>query len=361
MVMLKGLPEDTVAALLASVLGTAPTTRLVRGLWRETGGNPLFMGEAVKLLAAEGSVDSSAARGTLRLTVPPGLREVIARRLRKLPSGLVDVLTVGSALGPEFSTEMLRRAGGYAAADVALLLDQASRAGLLLAVSGSVGRVRFSHGLVREVLYQEIPSAARAGLHLRMLRSKSFTRAACGCGSLASLLRGGHTGRRRDGGSRRHRRAKTYARQAGELAARSLAYEEASRHFRMALHPAAEDGVARTGLLLQLGDADARAGTSTGPGDSPGSELARRNGDAGNPRGGAGYGGRFVARAGRDRRLMPLLQDALVLPGRDLLRVRLWPARVCGRDSPPHRERSAAQEEAVELAAGWDPSTLGYA
>jgi tetratricopeptide (TPR) repeat protein len=380
MVILKGLPEESVAPLLASLLGTAPAARVIRGLWRETGGNPLFMGEAIRLLAAEGSFEEVAAGGTLRLTVPPGLREVIARHLRKLPLALVEVLTVGSALGPEFSTEMLQRAGDYATADLAVLVDQASRAGVLLGVAGTVGRVRFSHGLVREVLYQEIPPAARAALHLRIADSIEHLHAGSLDAYAAQLahhyfeaVTNGPADGTAGSGSTSIERARSYARQAGELAARSLAYEEASRHFRMALHlqdVGPEDAVARSGLLLQLGDADARAGDLDGARNTflQAAELARRNGDARQLAVAAlGYGGRFVwARAGRDRHLVPLLQDALVLLGGrdDRLRVRLLARLACAwRDSPQHREHSAAlSEEAVDLARRLgDPSTLGYA
>ncbi|HSK94058.1 MAG TPA: AAA family ATPase [Candidatus Angelobacter sp.] len=380
MVRLGGLPEDSVAALLASVLGTAPATRVARDLWRETGGNPLFMGEAVRLLAAEGRFEGVAASGTLRLTVPPGLREVIARRLRKLPSAVVEVLTVGAALGPEFSMEMLRRAGEYPAADLAVLLEQASRAGVLVGEAGTVGRLRFSHGLVREVLYQEISPVARAGLHHRIAAAIEELHAGSLDAHVAQLAHHyfeavtlGPADEAAEPGVTSLERARTYARQAGELAARSLAYEEASRHFRMALHLedlAPEDGAARIGLLLQLGDADARAGDLDGSRRTflHAGALARRNGDARQLATAAlGYGGRFVwVRAGRDRQLVPLLQDALVLLGGrdDPLRVRLLARLACAwRDSPQHREHSAAlSEEAVDLARRLgDPSTLGYA
>jgi tetratricopeptide (TPR) repeat protein len=380
MVVLKGLPEESVAALLASVLGTAPTTHVVRGLWRETGGNPLFMGEAMRLLAAEGSYEAVAATGTLRLKVPPGLRDVIARRVRKLPAALVEVLTVGSALGPEFSTEMLRRVGEYAPADVATLVDQAAKAGVLLPVAGTVGRLRFSHGLIREVLYQDIAPAERAGLHLRIASAIEELHAGSLEAHAAQLahhyfeaVTTGHADETAASYLTMIERARTYARQAGEIAARSLAYEEASRHFRMALHLlelGAEDDAARTELLLQLGDADARAGDLDGARKTflDAAALARRTGDARQLATAAlGYGGRFVwVRAGGDRQLVPLLQDALVLLGGrdDRLRVRLLARLACAwRDSPQHREHSAAlSEEAVDVARRVaDPSTLGYA
>ncbi|CAN5801469.1 BTAD domain-containing putative transcriptional regulator [soil metagenome] len=382
MVTLKGLPEESVSPLLASALGRTPAARVARSMWRETGGNPLFLAEAGRLLAVEGSLERVMASGTLRLSLPPGVREVIARRLSQLPAALVGALTVGSALGPEFSAEMLRRAGEYAAADLADLLDQASRAGVLIPVAGSVGRVRFSHGLVREVLYQEIPAARRARLHRQIATAMEDLYAGSPQAHAAQLAHHYFEAVSTEpavdaaptSGPTSVDKAKLYARQAGELAARSLAYEEASRHFRMALelHELGdlEDDAARTGLLLLLGDADARAGDLDGARRTflDAGALARRNGDASHLAAAAlGYGGRFLwVRAGRDRHLVPLLQDALVLLGGrdDFLRVRLLARLACAwRDSPAHREHSAAlSEEAVDLARRLnDPSTLGYA
>jgi tetratricopeptide (TPR) repeat protein len=78
-----------------------------------------------------------------------------------------------------------------------------------------------------------------------------------------------------------------------------------------------------------------------------------------------GYGGRFVwFRAGNDRRLIPLLEDALEeLPGENSLRVRLL-ARLAGalRDHPVPERRASLTKEAVELARRiGDQAALAYA
>jgi tetratricopeptide (TPR) repeat protein len=381
-VALKGLPEKTIEPLLAHALGAAPAANVVRGMWRQTGGNPLFLAEALRLLEAEGSLDDATASGQLRLSVPPGVRDVISRRLSQLPAALLEALTVGSALGPEFSAATLRRAGDDSGADLDDLLDQASKAGLLMAVSGSVGRLRFSHDLVREVLYQAIPPARRSRLHLRIATAIEDLHAASLEPYLAQLAHhsfeavsaGSSQGEPSATGPSTIEKARAYARQAAELAVRTLAFEEASRYFRMALQlqelGGDADDVVRTELLLLLGDANARAGDLDGARRTflHAGELARRMGSAGQLAAAAlGYGGRFLwARAGRDTQLVPLLQDALVLLGGrdDYLRVRLLARLACAwRDSPPHREHSAAlSEEAVQLARRLDdPSSLGYA
>jgi tetratricopeptide (TPR) repeat protein len=379
---LAGLPEESVGPLLASKLGAVPVAPVVQGMWRQTGGNPLFLAEAARLLAAEGGIADGATSGSLRLSVPLGVREVIARRLGQLPPTLVEALTVASALGPEFPVEMLGRAGEYAPADLADLVDQGSDAGILMPVAGSIGRLRFSHGLVREVLYQEIPPARRARLHWRIATEMEDLYAASIDAHSAQLAHhyfeaisaGPSVDDAPVTGPTSLEKAELYARQAGEQSARSLAYEEASRHFRMALQlqelRELKDDAARTDLLVLLGDADARAGDLDRARATflRAGALARRSGSAGHLATAAlGYGGRFLwVRAGSDVHLVPLLQDALVLlGGRDEhLRVRLLARLACAwRDSPQHREHSAAlSDEAVELARRLDdPSTLGYA
>ena len=46
-------------------------------------------------------------------------------------------------------------------------LDEAVREGLLAEVPGAINRFRFSHDLVREVLYEELSSAQRVRFHRR--------------------------------------------------------------------------------------------------------------------------------------------------------------------------------------------------
>jgi hypothetical protein len=123
-------------------------------------------------------------------------------------------------------------------------------------------------------------------------------------------------------------RALDYARRAADLAASSLAFEEAARLYNLALTLPMNDAI-RCELLLTLGDVLARAG------DTPASKrrfdeaallaeklgLAEQLGHAA-----LGYGGRIVWEVSRDdNHLIPLLERALdELPAEDtLLRVRL--------------------------------------
>ena len=162
-----------------------------------------------------------------------------------------------------------------------------------------------------------------------------------------------------------------YATLAGTEAVRTLAYEEAVRLFKMALHLLQEspDERRRCGALVLLGDAQARAGDQLGSKDTflAAAAIAGRIDDAELlGRSALGYGGRFAwARAGTDSRLIPLLRQALdLLPNTDdPLRARLL-ARLAGalRDQPSTEPRSSLGAEAVAMARRLGQNeTLTYA
>ena len=108
-----------------------------------------------------------------------------------------------------------------------------------------------------------------------------------------------------------------YATFAGSEAVGTLAYEEAVRLFKMALHLLQEspDERRRCVVLVLLGDAQARAGDQPRSKDTflAAAAIAGRIDDAELlARSALGYGGRFPwARAGTDSQLIPLLRQAL--------------------------------------------------
>jgi hypothetical protein len=364
-----GLSQSEVGDLIEVTAGRELRSQLVSVLWHETGGNPLFLGEAVRMLSAEGRLDEAVDPSLLRVSVPPGVRDVITRRVRQLGPPAVRTLTLGAVLGPEFSLESLRSVGEYGAEELLDLLDGPLQAGLLIHVPGSLGRLRFSHDLVRETLYRDLAPATRVRLHSRVALALEALYGADADTHLAELAH--HFFEAARGGDAS--RAVSYARDAGDEAVRSLAYEEAVRFYTMGLQalelaPSA-DADFQGELLLALGDAQARAGDLdqaratflrvTG--------IARRTGAASQLAHAAlGYGGRFLwARAGNDPHTISLLQDALVMLGGtdEHLRVRLLARLSCALRSSPDREhRDALSQQAVEIARRLgDPATLGYA
>ncbi len=267
-VHLEGLDPAAVAQFIQATSERPATDDVVSSVWRATGGNPLFVGEVLKLLRAEGRLSEVVDPHSLRVALPAGVRAVIARRIGHLDAATGRVLELGAALGPEFALDVLRRVAGLEIDPSLDLVDQASQAGLLQQVVGVPGRYRFSHDLVRETLYEELPPGRRARLHLQIGQVLEELRGGPSGGHLAELAfhyvlaarhgAGASTGAGDDAWAATAGKAVEYAGLAGDQATRTLAYEEAARMYAMALSvldldPKPKDDV-RADLLLALGE-----------------------------------------------------------------------------------------------------------
>ena len=381
LITLGGLPADAVGKFIGATANIDPHDRLVAAVWRETSGNPLFVGEAVRLLSAEGRLLDVGDLTSLRVAVPTGVRAVIARRIGHLGKETARALVLGAAIGPEFSIDVLRRIGDLDGDDALDAVDEAVQAGLLMPVAGILGRYRFSHDLVRETLHDELSVGRRVRLHRRIAEVLEQVYGPSTEAHLAELAY--HFVQAAQARTARSDepeaapagpKAIDYARRAGDAAARSLAYEEAARLYRMALAVLDMDDMhddqSRVETLFGLGEAQARAGELDDARETflQAAGLARHLGSGRLlARAALGFGGRHQwARAGHDTILVPLLQDALEELGSadDGLRVRLLTRLACAwRSDPKRRDDSAAlSQEAIDIARRLgEPATLSYA
>jgi DNA-binding SARP family transcriptional activator len=366
-IRLGGLDVSEVARVIELIGSMQPSNELAAAIHGETEGNPLFVGELVRLLAAEGRLED-AASATGALSIPQGVREVIGHRLRHLSGDCKRVLSVASVLGREFRLDALALVSERPVDALLDPLDEARAARVVGDVPVGRARLRFSHALIRDSLYGDLGTKERLRLHRRAAEALEELYGADREPHLAELAY--HSFEAAPGGD--VDKAIDYARRAGDRAAAALAYEEAARLYGMALDAlelkAPVDEAARCELLLALGDAQDRGGDLLSARETfaRAGDVARRlNAPEQLARAALGYGGRFVwFRAGKDRRLVPLLEDALeALPDPGPLRARLL-ARLAGalRDHPVPDRRASLTREAVEIARGLgDPATLAFA
>ena len=369
MLPLGGLSRTEMARFIELTVGRAPSDRLLAAVHRETEGNPLFVREVVELLAHEGRLDPSEDAPFQGLGIPQGIKQVIGRRLGQLPDVCKYVLTVASVLGREFDAEVVGGVAGLPRDRLGEALDEAVAARVVTEAS-TPGQLRFSHALVRDVLYDDLSPSRRVSLHRRTGEVLEALYAGDLDPHLAELAyhftEATPTG---DAG-----KALRFGRTAGDRAIQLLAYEEAVRLYRMALRAwdatKSRNDVERCELRLALGDAQARAGEFPAAKDTflYAADLARTSRAPEQlARAALGYGGRFVWEAARgDRHLVPLLKDALAGLGKEdsLLRVKVM-ARLAGgpmRDEMAREPRDAMSRQAVEMARRLgDPATLAYA
>jgi DNA-binding SARP family transcriptional activator len=363
---LAGLGEADVARLIEFAAPGAPAGELGAVVHAETEGNPLFVGEVVRLLAAEGRLDEPA---TAPLAIPQSVREVIGRRLRHLSDECNRLLTFASVLGREFDLDALAGVSGLEPGGILELLDEAIEARVVSEVPGAIGRMRFAHALIRDAAYHHLTRSRRIQLHRQAGEALEALYSSDLDPPLAELAH--HFYEAAAGGDRQ--KAVDHARRAGARAVALLAYEEAVRLYDMAIEALGPDAAATTRLrcelLLSLADAQGRAGA--GPAAKAtflrAAVLART---AELPemlaRAAAGYGGRFLwTHALADERLVPLLEEALSGLGEehDLLRVQLLSRLAAAlRHAPSRERRERLSEEALQIAHEiGDPPTLAYA
>ena len=315
---LRGLTREDVANLITAAAGFNPTDGLVRGLHEGTEGNALFVSEVIRLLLEEGQLQEDMTEPA-KVGLPQSVREVIGRRLEHLSTECVRTLTLASVLGREFSLDALSRLTERGVDETLGLLDEALGARVITDAPGAKGRLRFSHVVIRESLYDDAGLARRIQVHRRTAEVLEALYADDIDAHLAELAY--HFLEGAPGGE--VTKAIDYARRAGDTALTLLAYEEAARLYRMALQGlelrAPSDPVARCDLLLNLGDALARGGDQSGSRDIflYAADLARAHHLKEQlARAALGYGGPLVwLRAGDDRHVIPLLEDGLAAIG----------------------------------------------
>ena len=361
-IALSGLAEPDVGRYVELATATEAAPQLTQAIQSETRGNPLFVTEVVRWLAAEGSL----SRPDAQVRIPPEVHAVIAQRVARLSPTCREILAFASVLGRGFAVDVLAQLADMRQAALLAALDEAIVERVIEEVPGAPNRLRFAHALIRDTVYEGLAPARRVSLHGAAGEALETVHAASLDAHLAELAH--HYCAAARGGAPDV--AVDYAARAGDRAARQHAYEEAVRLYGMALELAGDEQV-RCELLLASGEAHARSGDTAGS-KRIHHEAAELATSLGLPkllaRAALGYGGRLVWDVSRDdANLVPLLERALAALGQrdDSLRVRLL-ARLAGgplKDPsfPPER-KAALATEAVEVARRiGDPVALAHA
>jgi DNA-binding SARP family transcriptional activator len=264
-ITLNGLDEPSVRLLLASTgPSDAPLAGTLHGL---TDGNPLLLGELLRerdrtRTTLTGPDDASVGSALFpEMAIPEAVKELVARRISRLPDNVNRFLQIAAVAGAEFDAEIVGQCAGMSADDVLDALDYSVQAGVLLEVAGAADHYVFTHALFREAIYSELLRSRRVRFHDR----------------IAALVEESHHDRldhhlnelayhySRGALQANAEKAISYLTAAGERALRVLAFEEAVEHFIRALDVVERVGggqASRCDVLLALGEAQNMAGDS---------------------------------------------------------------------------------------------------
>ncbi|MBJ7328450.1 MAG: AAA family ATPase [Solirubrobacteraceae bacterium] len=272
---LSGLDPDAVGLLVARLTAGGVSQTRVSEIARVTEGNPLFVDEIVRLWSTGGVLTSSASA-----PLPDGVRQAIRRRFAPLPDPTREVLEIASVLGREFSIPALQPLTALKREQLSERLDTAV-AQDVLTPGGQLGRYRFGHALMREVLYDGLPAPRRIALHRRAGEALEVIYAADPEPHLAEFAH--HFLQAAPGGGAR--RGVEYALRAGRRALDQLAFEEAAALLRRGLEADAlepEDPHLTGELLVALGEAEIQSGARAAGRETldRAATHAQRHGDA---------------------------------------------------------------------------------
>ncbi len=255
-IQLRGLSRRAVGELV----GHPEDAEIVSALYTQSGGNPFFLTQLVQLLEVQTATIPNRPADDWRLSLPTSVCDAIASQLRKLSARAREALTLAAVIGRDFSPALLARGLSISVSEVHERLEPPIAARLIENAEHRSGSYRFSHALLRDVVYDQIPKLDRARYHQRIggaLEALHISDLAAYIDELAfHFTESAGIG---DAG-----KAISYCISAGEQAASRLAHENAPAHFRRALQlldfREVADPRKRCELLIQLGTAEMRIG-----------------------------------------------------------------------------------------------------
>jgi predicted ATPase len=221
------LNGEEVRRLLAQLAEDGASDALLRSLgkrlYEEAEGNPLFLLETLRdrfewdylTVNEEGRwriapeplapSDTSARAGEVasgemlarRLPLPATVQQVVRQRMSRLREEDRELLQCAAVIGRQFAFETLRRAAGRKLEPTLEGVERLLAAGLIRAKALSTA-FDFSHGKIREVVYEDLLPVRRQELLQRMGETQ-IPLSSASAGSTASIPRPQNACRRRLG------------------------------------------------------------------------------------------------------------------------------------------------------------------
>jgi DNA-binding CsgD family transcriptional regulator len=166
-VSLGPLAEADVAALVTAMIGTPPGDTL-RQLTVQAAGNPLYLRELVDALARERAQPGPAdGAWTAQDQLPASLVAVLNDRLSSVSAETAQILRTAALFGGKFTVTDLAVLLRRPVSELAAGLQEAVAARIL---TGSGAELAFRHQLIRQALYESMPTALRTALHAEAAR-----------------------------------------------------------------------------------------------------------------------------------------------------------------------------------------------
>ncbi len=171
-ISLSELDQEEVSELLNKILGGRVHKNILAAVMKEGEGNPLFTIECVHNLLSHGnlrSVDGVWSFLGETVSVPSTVKEVIMRRVDRLPKTTRRVLEAASVIGLQFEPRILATLMNSRQMDMLETLEDADRSHAMVRVIDG-GHMAFAHENLQRVLYESISEVRRNEIHKEVAR-----------------------------------------------------------------------------------------------------------------------------------------------------------------------------------------------
>jgi tetratricopeptide (TPR) repeat protein len=267
---LAGLDDGGVVSFMEAAAGHSlddAGVELAHAVYRETDGNPFFVGEVLRHLSEIGAIYQDAAGRWVsedsleQMALPDSVREVIGGRVVRLGPDAERVLAIAAVIGRDFDLDVLARATQTTEDELLDILDAAAAAALVREQAGCPGHYSFAHSLIQHTIYEDQGSTRMARAHRKVAEALEDL-----CGERPGT---------RVGELARHWTCATqpmdltkaigYSRQAADAALDALAPDDALRYYSQALELSSQadnpDPVLALDLAIGLGTAQRQTGS----------------------------------------------------------------------------------------------------
>jgi DNA-binding CsgD family transcriptional regulator len=155
------LTEDAAAELTRARLGEDAAAAFCRACHAATGGNPLYLRELLRALAAAGIEPSDRAAEDVQSVGPAAVSRFVLHRLATLTAPCADLARAIAVLGDDSRSETACRVSGLTETTARAAADELVRADIF----DRGERLGFVHPIVRAALYEDLAPGERQALH----------------------------------------------------------------------------------------------------------------------------------------------------------------------------------------------------
>ena len=171
---LNRLPRRQSAELVASMIGgRALPPEVQQAILAKTDGVPLYLEELTENLLESGLLTEGNSTFSLKeplkeLAIPDSLQALLMERIDRLGSAK-EIVQIGSAIGREFSYELLRETVDVTEGELKHALHSLDASGLIFQ-EGEIpaAKFMFKHALIQDAAYSTLSKKSRRQLHARI-------------------------------------------------------------------------------------------------------------------------------------------------------------------------------------------------